>query len=137
MTPPLPPGTILSHCVRIERVLNDEGGMGVLYAGTQLDPERPVAVKVMRPEFEANVEMRAKFADEAAKQACIEHPTGGSLYVAGKDPTHGRWIAMQLLAGRGLDKALEVGKGLELVVFQRVFRQLCAGVQAGHEQGVV
>ncbi len=137
MSTTLPPGTILSDSIRIERVLNDEGGMGVLYEGTQRVVERSVAVKVMRPEFAANVDLRAKFADEATKQASVEHPNVVTVFAAGDDPQHGHWIAMQKLDGRGLDKVLEAGKGLELPVFRRVFRQLCAGVQAGHEKGVV
>lgn len=47
------PGTMLDGRYRIERLLG-EGGMGAVYAATDLRLEKPVAVKVMARELTAN-----------------------------------------------------------------------------------
>jgi len=57
-----------------------EGGMGVVYKGTDVLLERSVAVKVLSSELTRNPELVERFRAEAKAQANLNHPNLATLY---------------------------------------------------------
>ncbi|NMA45949.1 MAG: serine/threonine protein kinase [Lentisphaerae bacterium] len=77
----LAPGTVING-YRIERELG-RGAMAVVYLATQLDLERPVALKVLSTELAADAEFVARFFNEARAAASMSHPHIVQAYDAG------------------------------------------------------
>ena len=80
--PELAPGSVVAGC-RIDAVVG-RGGMGVVYAATQLALQRPVALKVIVPELANDPEFRLRFERESRLAASIEHPNVIPVHEAGE-----------------------------------------------------
>lgn len=78
---PLTAGTVING-YRVERELG-RGAMAVVYLATQLDLERPVALKVLSAELAADAEFVARFFNEARAAASMSHPHIVQAYDAG------------------------------------------------------
>lgn len=111
------------------------GTSGVVYTARQLDPEREVAVKVLRVDAPL---LRRRFERESQFLAALRHPGIAHVYERGIDPTSRMpYIAMELVPGarritdhadwRGLDAR---GRA-ELVV------QACDAMAHAHGAGVL
>ena len=64
---------VLGDRYRIERELG-RGGMGAVYLARDLRLDRPVALKVLPPEFAANSALRERFLRETRTAASFSHP---------------------------------------------------------------
>jgi eukaryotic-like serine/threonine-protein kinase len=65
--------TALGHRYAIERELG-RGGMGAVYLGRDRQLDRPVALKVLPPEFAADPALRERFLRETRTAASFSHP---------------------------------------------------------------
>ncbi len=114
------------------------GGMGVVYDAVQPGLGRRVALKVLRSDLGGSPEARARFAREAELLARLDHPGIVRVHAAGAEDGV-RWIAMQLVDGRGLDALLREAPGGRLAT-PRVLRwgaQLARALAYAHAHGVV
>src|SRR5438105_15632546 len=66
-------GQVLDEKYRIDQKLG-QGGMGAVYLATHLGTQRPVALKVISPEFMANKEFVERFKREAEAAGRLRHP---------------------------------------------------------------
>src|SRR5262250_2314709 len=66
-------GQILDEKYLIERELG-KGGMGAVYLATHLGTGRPVAFKVITPQFMSNEEFVERFKREAKAAGLLRHP---------------------------------------------------------------
>src|ERR1051326_5787533 len=66
-------GQILDDKYRLERLLG-QGGMGAVFLATHLGTERPVALKVIMPQFMTNPESIERFRREAKAAGRLAHP---------------------------------------------------------------
>src|SRR5918912_231223 len=66
-------GEVLDEKYLIERELG-KGGMGAVYLATHLGTERPVAVKVIAPQFMKHAEFVERFKREARAAGRMRHP---------------------------------------------------------------
>ena len=71
-------GRRIGHCDILQRV--GEGGMGQVYAGIDRTLDRPVAIKVLRPEYSRDPAFVARFRAEAGALARLSHPNVASIY---------------------------------------------------------
>jgi hypothetical protein len=81
------------------------GGMGLVFEAEQESLGRLAAVKVLRPDLLISPEARERFRREAQAVARLRHPHIVSVLAAGEDGGV-RWMAMDLVAGRGLDEVI-------------------------------
>src|SRR5436853_7419739 len=65
-------GQVLDEKYRIEKQLG-QGGMGAVYLATHLGTGRPVAIKVIAPQFMANEEFVERFKREAKAAGLLRH----------------------------------------------------------------
>ena len=66
-------GEVLDGKYRIEKLLG-RGGMGAVYLATHLGTERPVALKIIAPEFMRQDEFVERFKREARAAGRLRHP---------------------------------------------------------------
>ena len=93
---------------QIESVLG-RGGMGVVYAATQLSLNRSVALKVLPAELRDDPVFRARFQREGEIQASIDHPNIVTVYEAG-ETDEGLYLAMRRVRGSNLKKLIAAGE---------------------------
>jgi Tol biopolymer transport system component/predicted Ser/Thr protein kinase len=126
-------GRTLGH-YRIEEKLG-EGGMGVVYRAFDAHLDRPVAIKVLRPDAVANPERKKRFIQEAKAASALSHANIITIYdIDTADGTD--FIAMEYVAGKALDRLIGQ-RGLPLGEALRYAIQIAGGLAAAHEAGIV
>ena len=134
-------GTMLAHTkqYRIERCIG-EGGMGWVYQAWDPILERPVALKVMKPEVPESE--RDRFRREAIWGARFCHPSIARVFDLVGVPGQGiSWFVMEFLPGRNLGTLIERAQGrgslIPLRLVADVFRQILGALQYSHDCQVV
>ncbi len=126
-------GQTLKH-YEVEAELG-KGGMGVVYRARDTQLGRPVALKVLAPEFSRDEERKKRFLQEARAASAVNHPAIAPIYEVGEGP-EGLFIAMELVEGRTV-KALIQARELDLLGGLEVATQVAGGLQKAHEAGIV
>ncbi len=126
---------ILSKRYRLEGVLG-EGSMAQVFRATDLLLERPVAIKVLRPQFTADPNLVQRFEAEARAVARLRHPNIVEVYDVGEDQGV-RFIVEELVDGRSLRQILDTEGPLPLHRAADYARQIARALDAAHRQGLV
>jgi serine/threonine-protein kinase len=161
-TPPEPRLPVLGGRYRlVERIAR--GGMGEVWRGFDEVLGRPVAVKVLRPEYADEHVFLERFRNEARNTAALVHTGIAAVYdfgqtsmartpqhsaVARPDPTHPfgpvsadrtvvPFIVMELVPGRPLSQIIERDGALERDRALDVVAQASRALNAAHCAGVV
>ncbi|HMJ07546.1 MAG TPA: serine/threonine-protein kinase, partial [Pyrinomonadaceae bacterium] len=132
-------GQTLDGKYKIERELG-RGGMGTVYLATHLGTERPVAVKVIAPQFMERPEFVERFRREARAAGRLRHPNVVDVTDFGfSDTRDGRvaYLVMEYLDGCTLGEILEEEKNLPVSWTLDILEQVCSAVQEAHEQGII
>ena len=111
------------------------GGMGVVYRGTDLTLQRPVAIKTLMAAH-AEVETIDSFMREARALASIEHPRVVPVYAVGR---HGGayYMVMKFIEGRPLSELLKVEGSIAPDRVQRLLVESLDALGALHARGLV
>lgn len=116
------------------------GGMGEVWRATDAVLGRPVAIKVLRPEYADEEIFLERFRAEARNTAALVHTGIAQVYDFGQARAGGAYvpfIVMELVPGEPLshiierEGALEIDRALDLVA------QAARALQAAHEGGVI
>ena len=84
------------------------GGMGRVYRAHQISLDRPVALKVLAPEWSEKEQFVARFLREARATAMFNHPNIVTIYAVGE--TDGRpYLALEYLEGESLRERIPSG----------------------------
>jgi serine/threonine protein kinase len=129
---PAPQPTVLGD-FRIRSVLG-EGGSGVVYDASW-GPRR-VALKVLHASLVGTGKERAQFLTEAQRLQQIMHPSVVKVLAVGQLPDGRPYLAMERLEGETLASVIARG-ALPPARALEMFGDLCAAVQALHDQGLV
>ncbi|MFQ5698014.1 MAG: serine/threonine-protein kinase [Myxococcota bacterium] len=119
----------------LERKLG-EGGMGVVYAGTQPALERPVALKQLRRERLGSPACVERFEREARAAAMVQHPNVVAVYDCFRY-RGSHYIAQELVDGADLRTALEREGPLPAPIAARLALELARGLEEIHSRGLV
>jgi len=112
------------------------GGMGVVLRAHDPQLDRPVAVKLLHPQFGGQrPEHRARLLREAEAMAQLAHPNVVTVYDVGtyRDQV---FLAMELVTGRTLADWLAEGERSWREIVD-VFAAAARGLEAAHAEGVV
>lgn len=130
-----PPGTLLNQRYRIVSVLG-KGGMGEVYRANDLILGQPVALKFLPVEMARDEQILTRFRNEVRVARQVSHPNVCRVYDLGEADGQ-PYLSMEYVDGEDLSTLLKrIGhlsqdKGVELA------RQLCAGLAAAHDKGVL
>ena len=132
-------GEVLDDKYRIEKELG-KGGMGSVYSATHLGTDRPVAVKVIAPQFMRNDEFVERFKREAKAAGRLHHPnvvnvTDFGFAKVGSDRV--AYLVMEFLDGCTLAEVLEEESQLAVPWVCDIIEQACSAVDAAHRQGII
>jgi eukaryotic-like serine/threonine-protein kinase len=113
------------------------GGVGEVWRATDLVLARPVAVKLLRPEYAQHPETLVRFEAEARHAASVTHPGIAQVYdYAEAGPAESPYLVMELVDGPSLAWVLASGP-LEPAYAMDVLAQAAAGLEAAHAAGLV
>lgn len=132
-------GEVLDGKYRLERLLG-QGGMGAVYLATHLGTERPVALKLITPEFMRNDEFVERFKREARAAGRLRHPNVVDVTDFGFAQVGAQRVAylvMEYLDGCTLGDVLAEESRLPLDWVVDILEQTCSAVDEAHQQGVV
>ncbi|HEY3121674.1 MAG TPA: serine/threonine-protein kinase, partial [Vicinamibacteria bacterium] len=130
-----PPGTLLAGRYRIVAPLG-EGGMGEVYRADDLKLRQAVALKFLPASVASDPSRLALFYDEVRTAREVSHPNVCRVHDLGEAEGQ-HFLSMEYVDGEDLASLLRrIGrlprdKGIEIA------RQLCAGLAAAHEKGVL
>ncbi|MFM9996375.1 MAG: protein kinase domain-containing protein [Phycisphaerales bacterium] len=134
---PLPPGTRVLRYT-IDRVLG-EGGMGVVYLARQEHPDRPVALKLIRP-IAATPAMIRRFAREAQMLGRLQHAGIAQIFEAGTADVGGGaaqpFLAMEYVEGVPITEYARA-RDLDRRARLRLVGTLCEAVEHAHQRGLI
>jgi tetratricopeptide (TPR) repeat protein len=131
----LAPGSFFGSRYRIEGLLG-EGGMGAVYKAYDVELDRSVALKLVRPELAASPQAMQRFKQELLLASRISHRNILRIHDLG-DWNGVKFITMALVEGTDLAGLIEVGVPLSFDRALKFTRQLCAALAAAHDEGVV
>lgn len=116
------------------------GGMGTVYLATHLGTERPVAVKIIAPQFMQRVEFVERFRREARAAGRLRHPNVVNVTDFGFSETidgQVAYLVMEYLDGCTLGEILDEEKNLPVGWTLDILEQVCSAVHEAHTQGII
>jgi serine/threonine protein kinase len=120
---------------RVLRLLG-RGGMGYVFHAEDLTLRRPVALKVMKPDLDADPNALQRFLREARAMAAIKHESLVTVYQAGQE-NGAVFLAMELLAGMSLQDWLDRDPKPDPAQITRIGIDIACGLAAIHQHGLV
>ena len=117
------------------------GGMGEVYRATDTALDRPVAIKLLKPEYADDPVNRARFDSEARHAAALHHPHVAAVYDVGEMPTASGmlrpYLVMELVDGQPLSALLKAGRPLDPEAVRELLGQAGDALAAAHRAGIV
>jgi eukaryotic-like serine/threonine-protein kinase len=129
-------GLTLDEKYHLEERLG-EGGMGTVYRARHLLMDRPVAIKVLHPQFVENEGARTRFQLEARAAVLLHHANAVSVTDFGQTADGLVYIVMELLEGRTLREILVKEAPLETARATSIMLQTSDAVAAAHKAGII
>lgn len=132
-------GQLLDGKYKIEKELG-RGGMGTVYLATHLGTERPVAIKIISPEYMRRPEFVERFRREAIAAGRLRHPNVVDVTdfgFAAIDDGEVAYLVMEYLDGCTLGEILDEEKNLPVSWTLDIIEQVCSAVQEAHQQGII
>jgi serine/threonine-protein kinase len=129
-------GTLFAGRYEIQSVLG-KGGMGIVYKALDRELDDLVAIKTLRSEaLSADPSLLDRFKQEIRLARRITHPNVLRTHDLGE--SNGlKYLSMEFVKGLTLKHLLESGEILPTPVGLRISKQVCAGLAAAHEVGVI
>jgi eukaryotic-like serine/threonine-protein kinase len=129
------PGVVLADRYRIIGLLG-KGGMGEVYRADDLKLGQPVALKFLPPGLDSNPERLGRFLGEVRAARQVSHPNVCRIYDAAEADGH-HFLSMEYIDGEDLASLLRRIGHLPKDKAIQIARQLCAGLAASHEIGLL
>lgn len=133
--PAAPAAADLGPRYEIVRLLG-RGGMGAVHLAHDRELGRDVAVKLISPHLAAEPGVLDRFRREVQLSSKVTHPNVLRVYDLAE---HGglRFLTMQYIDGASLADVIAAERPMDRERALALFAQVCRGVQAAHENGVL
>ena len=121
---------------RLDKILG-RGGMGTVYSGEHVYIKKPVAVKVLHPQFARYPDAVNRFLREARAASSINHPNIVDVTDFGVLADGLVYFVMEFLEGKSLEDLIEKEGAVELHRALNVINQCTYALEAAHALGVI
>jgi len=121
---------------RLDRILG-RGGMGTVYSGEHIYIKRPVAVKILHPQFARYQEAIHRFLREARAATSINHANIVDVTDFGILADGPVYFVMEFLDGKSLEDLIEKEGAVELHRALNIANQIALALEAAHAVGVI
>ena len=130
-----PTKTLIDNRYRTEAEVG-QGGMAIVYRAYDERLARPVAIKMMRPQFAGDPTFLARFRREAVALANLLHPNLAAVWDSGE--TGGiPFIVMEYVDGDNLKTHIVAEAPMPTDRVTALMIQVCEGVGAAHRAGLL
>lgn len=119
----------------LERELG-RGGMGVVYLARELKLDRPVALKILLPEFATQEGLRDRFLRETRTAASFSHPNIVPVYAV-EEADDFLAYAMGMVEGETLSQRVERAGPVPVRDLVRIIQDVAYALAYAHGRGVV
>lgn len=133
--PPLDAGAVFANRYEIIALLG-EGGMGAVYKAHDLELDRDVALKVIRPELSRNPEILQRFKQELILARQVTDRNIIRIFDLG-EAGGTKFITMEYIDGQSLHQILRERGKLEVAEAVEIMEQVAAGLSAAHREGII
>jgi tetratricopeptide (TPR) repeat protein len=128
-------GTVLGGRYEIQLLLG-MGGMGAVYKAHDLEVDRTVGLKVIRPDLSGNPAILARFKQELVLARQVTHKNIIRIYDL-NEADGVKFITMEFIEGEDLRTILTREGKLPPKSAIDIMRQACSGLQSAHTEGVI
>jgi eukaryotic-like serine/threonine-protein kinase len=133
--PMLEGGTVLADRYEILQTLG-EGGMGAVYKAKDLELDRMVALKVIRPDLAKNPAIIERFKQELLLSQRVTHRNVIRIYDLGEGDGV-KFITMEFIEGQDLRSLIFERKKVSPEEAVEVMEQVCLALDAAHSVDVI
>jgi tetratricopeptide (TPR) repeat protein/predicted Ser/Thr protein kinase len=126
---------MIGNRYRIIRVLG-EGGMGTVYQARDLELERLIALKVIRPELASNPGILQRFKQELILARHVTHKNVVRIYDLGEADGI-KFITMEYVEGDDLRSLLREHGKFSPSESSETVQQICRALDAAHAEGII
>jgi TolB-like protein/Tfp pilus assembly protein PilF/predicted Ser/Thr protein kinase len=126
-------GTLVLHYKIVNKI--GAGGMGEVYLAEDTKLNRRVALKFLPSQLCEDEECRKRFTREAQAAAGLDHPNIAAIYEVSEYQSR-PFYSMQVVEGQSLKDVIS-GEDLSIERILEIAIQVCEGLQAAHEQGII
>jgi len=131
----LPEGMLLAQRYRIVQILG-QGGMGAVYRATDLELNRTVALKVIRPELAREKAIVERFKQELLLAHQVTHRNVIRIYDL-SEAEGIKFITMEYVDGENLLALIRQKKRFTPDESVEIMQQVCRALEAAHTVGVI
>ncbi len=128
-------GRTLKGLYRIDKELG-QGAHGVVFRGTQLALQKPVAIKMLRPDGFHSDDALDRFQREATVVSKLVHPSIAQVLDFGVEESM-PFLVMEFVDGKELTEITESEGPLAPARAVAIIRQLASALQEAHQHGIV
>lgn len=126
---------VLNNRYRVDGLLGN-GGMALVYVGTDTLLRRRVAIKVLRDQYASDDDFVKRFFLEAQSAAKLSHPNIVNVYDFGRED-NAYYIVMELVDGSTLGELMRDDRVLPEPVAVDYAIQIASGLAYAHRQGLL
>ena len=131
----LQPGAVLGQRYEIQQILG-EGGMGAVYKARDLELNRMVALKVIRPELAGSQAIIDRFKQELLLATQVTHKNVIRIYDL-SEAEGMKFITMEYVEGEDLRGLMQQKKKLAPEEAVEIMLQVCRALEAAHSVGII
>jgi serine/threonine protein kinase len=113
------------------------GGMGAIYRATHLMLDKPVAVKLIKPELVTSPDLVRRFQREARAAGNLNHPNIAAAYDLGQTSDGTLYIAMELVNGPSLKDVIRTTGPIAVDRAVRIMRQVGSALALAHRHNII
>src|SRR5690242_12951975 len=131
----MPDRHVLAGRYEIDSIVGS-GGMADVYLARDQVLDRPVAVKLLGPQFSRDASFVARFRREAQAAAALNHPNVVSVFDTGTDDgTH--YIVMEYIQGKTLAQVLREDGAILPERAAEISLAVAEGLAFAHDAGII
>ena len=131
----LEPGQLLGQRYEVLQILG-EGGMGAVYKARDIELNRMVALKVIRPDLAGNQAIIDRFKQELLLATQVTHKNVIRIYDL-SEADGMKFITMEYVEGEDLRGLMQKKGKLAPLEAVEIMQQTCRALEAAHSAGII